>query len=321
MKIVDEYEKIEEKGNLKIEKTLDKDNVTADDLENLKFTVQNEDGKYLYIENDVVKTSDEKKEISLGEFKEESGKYVLEFNDIPTGDYTVKETQSNIEGYELVYVKEGTTELQKDNDGAYEASTATVENGEDTTVEIVDKYELERGDLTIEKTLDKDNITDDDLENLKFTVKAGADNKEHAGEYLYIGTDGKVAYSADKVEIALKDFTKGTDGKYTLTFEDIVTGSYSVTETQSNIPGYELKSVKINGIDVTDNNAYSTNANVTTNGAEVKIVDEYEKIVEKADIEFVKVSESDTSEKLEGSKYALYIKVVKMQTVLQKFCD
>ena len=111
---------------------------------------------------------------------------------------------------------------------------------EETTVEIEDKYDFERGTLTIEKTLDKDNITDDDLENLKFTVKAGADNKEHAGEYLYIDDNGKVAYSEQPVEIALKDFTKGTDGKYTLTFEDIVTGDYVVSETQSNIPGYEL---------------------------------------------------------------------------------
>ena len=55
-----------------------------------------------------------------------------------------------------------------------------------------------------------------------------------------IDKDGNL--SDEKVELTLKDggFEKGEDGKYTKTYENIAPGKYTVTETDSDVEGYDF---------------------------------------------------------------------------------
>ena len=93
------------------------------------------------------------------------------------------------------------------------------------------------GKLIITKSVDGGNITESEFEGaLKFEVKT-EDGK-------WLDKDGNV--SDTKVELTLKDggFVKGSDGKYTKTFENVPAGKYTVTETNSDVAGYKLVSNK-----------------------------------------------------------------------------
>ncbi|SKA69778.1 hypothetical protein SAMN02745111_01908, partial [Eubacterium uniforme] len=299
--IEDKYKEIIETGDLTIKKTIDGENITEDDLKNLKFTVQNEDGKYLYKEDGKVKTSKDKVEIALGEFdKNNDGTYTLTFEDIEVGKYTVKETQANIEGYDIEYVKMNGSEVSEGTDKAYTSNTVLTKDGKTVTIE--DAYKVQTGDLEIRKTIDGENITEDDLENLKFTVQ------NEAGEYLY-KEDGKVKTSKDKHEIALGEFDKNNDGTYSLKFEDIEVGKYTVKETQANIEGYELEYVRMNGSEVSEgtDKAYTTNTVLTKDGKTVTIEDKYKEIIETGDLEIKKTidGENITEDDLENLKFTV----------------
>uniref|UniRef100_UPI002591F92C hypothetical protein n=1 Tax=uncultured Eubacterium sp. TaxID=165185 RepID=UPI002591F92C len=286
--IEDKYKEIVETGDLEIKKTIDGENIIEDDLENLKFTVQNEAGEYLYKEDGKVKTSKDKVEIKLGDFdKNTDGTYSLKFEDIEVGKYTVKETQANIEGYELEYVKMNGSEVSEGTDKAYTTNTVVTKDGKTVTIE--DKYKeiVETGDLEIKKTIDGENITEDDLENLKFTVQ------NEKGEYLSKDKDGKVVTSKDKVEIALGEFDKNNDGTYSLKFEDIEVGKYTVKETQANIEGYDIEYVEMDGkkVNASNDDSFTTNAVVTKDGKVLEIVDAYK--VQTGDLEIKKTLDGD----------------------------
>ncbi|SKA69782.1 hypothetical protein SAMN02745111_01909, partial [Eubacterium uniforme] len=273
--IEDKYKEIIETGDLEIKKTIDGENITEDDLENLKFTVQNEAGEYLYKEDGKVKTSKDKHEIALGEFdKNNDGTYSLKFEDIEVGKYTVKETQANIEGYDIEYVEMDGKKVNASNDDSFTTNAVVTKDGK--VLEIVDAYKVQTGDLEIKKTLDGDNIVEDDFENLKFTVQ------NEAGEYLFKDANGNVKTSRDKHEIKLGDFDKNSNGTYTLKFENIEIGEYTVKETQANVEGYELEYVKMNGQKVSEGNddSYTANTVLTKDGKTVEIEDKYKKVKE-----------------------------------------
>ncbi len=224
VELKDVYEEAPETTKLFITKTVDGDNITESEFEGaLKFTVQNEDGKYLDKDG---KLSDEKVELTLkdgGFVKGDDGKYTKTFTNVAAGKYTVTETNSDVDGYDLVK-DQSTTEGE-----------ATVEDGKTATVELKDVYEEapETTKLVITKTVDGDNITESEFEGaLKFTVQ-NEDGK-------YLDKDGKL--SDEKVELTLKDggFVKVDDGKYTKIFTNVAAGKYTVTETNSDVDGYDL---------------------------------------------------------------------------------
>ena len=158
--------------------------------------------------------------------------------------------------------------------------------GGTATVALSDTYEEqgpETGDLVITKTVDGLNITESEFEGaLKFTVQ-NADGK-------YLDKDGNL--SDEKVELTLKDggFVKGEDGTYTKTFEGVAPGTYTVTETNSDVEGYDL----VSGQSTTSGEG----AVVAGGTATVALSDTYEEITHS-----VKVSKTDIAdgEEVEGA--------------------
>ncbi|MBQ8983905.1 MAG: hypothetical protein IJ079_10000 [Lachnospiraceae bacterium] len=101
-------------------------------------------------------------------------------------------------------------------------------------VEMVD--ELNVGTLVITKTVDGLNVTDEERAgDLKFTVQ----NED--GKYLDV--DGDLHDTA--VEYTLSQFTKGTNGTYSLSFKNVPLGKYITTEVNPKIEGYDLESTSI----------------------------------------------------------------------------
>ncbi|MCH5324643.1 MAG: hypothetical protein J1E39_05445, partial [Eubacterium sp.] len=209
----DSYEEV---GNLTITKSIDGLNVTDEEKAGgLKFTVRNKDGKYLDIDGTL---HDEIVEITLDKFTQRDGIYVLEFTDIPVGEYTVTETNTEIEGYKFISEESATSD------------SAEVKHKQTAEIGLSDSYE-EVGNLKITKSIDGLNVTDEEKAGgLKFTVR----NKD--GKYLDV--DGSL--HDEIVEITLDKFTQKADGTYELIFTDIAVGEYTVTETNTEIDGYRF---------------------------------------------------------------------------------
>ncbi|SKA62372.1 Cna protein B-type domain-containing protein, partial [Eubacterium uniforme] len=269
-------------AKLELNKTIDGENITEDDLKNLKFTVQDDGGKYLYKDSEGnVKISKTKVEISLGEFdKDMYGMYSYVFEDVEFGEYTITETQANIEGYDIKYVKMNGQEVKEGTDKSYSTNIVLTRAGK--TLWIEDAYKVQTGDLELTKTIDGKNVTEDDLENLKFTVQ------NEAGEYLSKDKDGKVVTSKEKVEIALGEFDKNNDGTYSLKFEDIEVGKYTVKETQANIEGYDIEYVEMDGkkVNASEDKSFTSTTVVTKDGKVIEIVDAYK--AQTGDLELTK---------------------------------
>ena len=258
----DDYKNIEKTGNLELTKTI-KGEITKEELEGaLTFVIKTEDGKYLKANKTLTENANEAV-LTLKDFTEveEAKKYTLTLEGIDLGNYTVTETTKDITGkeYTVKYAVNGGD--QKDGKEA----KAEVKDGETTKVDFEDNYTNvteEKGNLIITKTVDGDNITESEFNGaLKFTVQ-NADGK-------YLDADGKL--SDAKVELTMKDggFDKGEDGKYTKTFKDVKPGKYTVTETNSDVAGYNL--VK----DQSTTNGEATVENGKT--ATIELKDVYEK--------------------------------------------
>ena len=101
-------------------------------------------------------------------------------------------------------------------------------------VEMVD--ELNAGILVITKTIDGLNVTDAERTGaLKFTVQ-NADGK-------YLNVNGGLSDTA--IEYTLSQFTKGANGAYSLTFQNVPIGKYTTKEVNAEIEGYDLESTSI----------------------------------------------------------------------------
>ncbi|MBQ9317814.1 MAG: hypothetical protein IJ203_13470, partial [Atopobiaceae bacterium] len=225
VELKDVYEEKSTTGKLVIEKTVDGLNVTESEFEGaLKFTVKNEDGKWLDKDG---KVCDDEQVLTLKDFtKGDGGKYTLTFDEVEQGTYTVTETNSDVEGYDLVK-GQSTTSGEK-----------AVVAGGTATVELKDVYEEkapETGDLKITKTFGGD-VTKEEVAKgaITFEVKT-ADGK-------WLDKDGKP--SDKKVELTLgasDGFVASADGlTWTKEFTGVPAGKYTVTESNSEIVGYEL---------------------------------------------------------------------------------
>ncbi|SDM06602.1 hypothetical protein SAMN04487833_1601, partial [Sarcina sp. DSM 11001] len=274
----DDYTNIPEpkKGNLELVKTI-KGVITPEEAAGLlTFVIStkvNEDGtevtKYLKADKTLTDSADDAV-IRLDAFEKAAGvggttEYVLKFEDIDLGTYTVTETTADIDGKEYTVTHKLGTE-----DEATEGPevSAEVTDGETTRVEFEDDYHYETGSLTIKKSVGGD-VTEEEAEGaLKFEVKVTfTENGEDVTKWL--DKDGKLHDEA--VELTIKDGFVTTDGgkTYTKTFAEAVVGDYEVTETNTTIPGYNF----ISGQSVT------TAGTTITKGVEetVEIKDEYEK--------------------------------------------
>lgn len=201
-------------GNLIIEKTIDKDHVTEEDKTHLVFTVAGPNWQ-----NPVT--------VPYSSFT--NGKY--SFTNVIPGEYTVTEVNPQIPGYNLTFTTTaGNTkqEVLPDQNGNY-VVYSKVESGNDTTVAITDAYALKVGKLILEKTFDKDEITQEDKDNLKFTV------------------EGKNTGYKETFQYNDKRFVNGK-----LTLENMLPDTYTVHEVNPSIEGYDVTvTAAVNGNDVT----------------------------------------------------------------------
>lgn len=194
----------EETGSLTFTKTFDGYNVTDQDKNNITFTVKDKDGKVVT-------------EVSLGKMtKGSDGKYTYTVANLTPGNYTVTENNAdNVDGYTLVM-----------NESVTSKGTNVVKD-KDVTVELKDKYTPktpeqpteEKGSLTFTKTFGGDNVTEEDLKNISFTV-TGPNN--YSETYPLSSMQQK-------------------DGTYSKTLTGLTTGNYTVTENNADkVEGYTL---------------------------------------------------------------------------------
>ena len=214
-----------EKGSLTFTKTFDGYNVTEADLNNISFTVTGPDNY--------------SKTFTLGDIKQNDGTYSKTLTGLAIGEYTVTENKADkVEGYTLVTKDNVTgdkTEVSKTSD------KANVTAGGAATIALKNIYSQNKGKLTFTKTFDGYNVTDQDKNNITFTVK------DKTGKMI--------------TTVKLGDMTKGSDGKYTYTVENLTPGDYTVTENNADsIKGYSLVTKE----NVKDNGKYSVTSDSKT---------------------------------------------------------
>ena len=228
---------VPETGKLVITKTIEGD-VTKEEAEGaLQFTITTTvDGKTNYVKADGSLTT-EQTLVGLKSFAYENGKYTLELDKLTTGSYSVTETITDIKGYTLAGVS-----YKVDNGNESDGKTARISVDKDTTTTVAytDKYEKEEtapetGKLVITKTIEGD-VTKEEAEGaLQFTITTTVDGKTN-----YVKADGSL--TTEQTLVGLKSFAY-ENGKYTLELDKLTTGSYSVTETITDIKGYTLAGV------------------------------------------------------------------------------
>ncbi|MCR4691698.1 MAG: prealbumin-like fold domain-containing protein [Lachnospiraceae bacterium] len=220
---------VRKEGYLTVTKHISGD-ITAEEAEGaLRFEIRDETGSlaeqgkaYYTLKNDFTKGAD--------------GVYTLK-KKLPTGNYTVKETLYDVNGYAL---KSITYQVKKDtdtaattvDDGKANGAVAQVEEEKNTTVAIDDVYTRDMGTLKITKTI-KGDVTKEEAEGaLQFKVSS-------------IDKDGKVVGTPDVY--TLKQFTyDAATGKYVLTLP-VPTGSYRIEESIYDIDGYAV-AVKVTDV-------------------------------------------------------------------------
>jgi hypothetical protein len=196
----------QDKGKLTFTKTFDGYNVTDQDKNNITFTVKDKDGKVVTVKD---KDGNVVTEVSLGKMtKGSDGKYTYTVENLTPGDYTVTENHADsMTGYNFV---------QKDS---VTSGKTTVTSDNTSTIDLSDVYTQKKGTLTFTKTFGGD-VTKADLSNITFTITGPKD------------------FTTQTVK--LSDMTKGNDGKYTYTLDNLEWGTYTVKETNSSVNGYTL---------------------------------------------------------------------------------
>ncbi len=174
------------------------------------------------------------------------GTYTLNLSDVPTGNYHVKETVYDVDGYDTESVEytvtSGTTTSAVSN-GQANGANAAVSQGKTTTISVTDDYKKQTGVLLITKTI-KGDVTKEEAEGaLQFKV-----------------TDTATGISKT---YTLKEFrydasSTATEKKYTLSLPQTI-GVYEVEETVYDINGYVTASVK-----------YSVNGSAQTSGTKAQ---------------------------------------------------
>lgn len=177
-------------------------------------------------------------EVSLGKMtKGSDGKYTYTVENLTPGDYTVTENHADsMTGYNFV---------QKDS---VTSGKTTVTSDNTSTIDLSDVYTQKKGTLTFTKTFGGD-VTKADLSNITFTIT------------------GPKGFTPQTVK--LSGMTKGNDGKYTYTLDNLEWGTYTVKETNSSVNGYTLdKTSHIEGdvtVDATHLEGDANTINLTDN--------------------------------------------------------
>lgn len=191
-----------DKGNLKITKTVESDvPIPEDQLKAITFTVTNN-------------ATQESHDYTLEDFDHSGGIYTKILENLAVGDYTVTETQYDMDGFvtkSITYQINGNGEVELVKEGKptdQTAPTATVEKGQTTTVTYKDVYKaIPKGSLVIEKIVN-------------------GLNWEKLPEYISFTVTGPNGY---KRTITADEFNKNGNS-YTYTIDDLEMGEYTVTE-------------------------------------------------------------------------------------------
>ena len=245
------------KGNFVLTKTISGP-VTKDEAEGaIRFEVTtsalNNNGetvkKWLTSEGTL---SDTQSELKLTDnnvtYDEAANKYTFKFNDIDIGDYTVKETTTDIN------VKEVTVTYSVTNEGGQPGTaaegneiTVVVDAQKTTTVDFADDYIATGGPLTITKTFkgDADKLSQTQKGEVTFRV-TGPD-----------GYDTTFTYA---------DMTEGSK-----TLEELMPGEYRVEESNQFFDGYTCATTYQVGSES------SQKVDLTADGASISVTNTYTK--------------------------------------------
>ena len=216
----------EEKGNLKITKTI-KGDITDEDFTGLTFTVK--------------KGTDVVGEYTLGkDFKLNAGVYEKTIEDLPVGtDYSVTESLHTKDGKTVTVKYTVTAGSGTPVYGSGEtAGSVAVNKNETTTVAYENDYKYsDSGSIKLTKTFDGEitDLTDAVKNGITFTVKKGS---KKIGDYT------------------LADFTPNA-GVYEKTIEGLPTGTdYSVTESLYSAEGKSVEvTYKVNSSEAVKGNS------------------------------------------------------------------
>ncbi|MCH5324644.1 MAG: hypothetical protein J1E39_05450, partial [Eubacterium sp.] len=265
----DSYEAI---GNLKITKSIDGLNVTDEEKAGgLKFTVRNKDGKYLDIDGTL---HDEIVEITLDKFtQKDDGTYELVFTDIVVGEYTVTETNTEIDGYKFVS-EESTT-----NGSAEVKSNETVEIALKDSYEKIVSVTINKKDIANDEEIEGAKLEMFDKDNNKIDEWISEKGKTHTIEGLKPGEEYilRETVTPDGYETATEiTFTVDENGEVTVvsgkdgSVEDgvLIVNDTKISESEPETPDNNTNvndSDKDNGEDEPNNDNTDSSDNVDNN--------------------------------------------------------
>lgn len=201
-------------GELIITKTI-KGDVTREEAEGaLRFKVTNNDTGFV-------------QKFTLKDFKynKKTGVWTLKLP-AAAGGYTVEETVSDVDGFDIVSVKY-TVDGGKKQTGS--SAKAEVASGKSTTVAFEDAYNKKKGRLRITKS-----------------VWGGVSREEAEASLVFTVTDNK---TGKKTDYKLKDFKYDANRNQYYLELDLPYGSYTVEETDYTIPDHylETNTVSVDG--------------------------------------------------------------------------
>ena len=250
-----------ETGSLKFTKSFAGDEISEENLQKIKFTVKKE--------GETTGTS-----FDLSQMTKSGQVYEKQLDDLTPGKYTVTEENAGVTGYSLTK----TYEVNGSKSAAAEGNV--VKNGT-LTIAITNTYNEDKGSLKFTKSFAGDEISEENLKKIKFTVK-----KE--GE-----TTG--------TSFGLSDMTKSGQ-VYEKQLDDLTLGKYTVTETNAGVTGYSLtKTYEVNGSTST-----AAEGNVVKNEIlTIKITNTYSQ--DKGSLKFTKSFAGDeiSEENLKKIKFAV----------------
>ncbi|MCR5624668.1 MAG: hypothetical protein K6G11_05425, partial [Lachnospiraceae bacterium] len=270
--------------------------VTESDKNNLSFEVTNTKTGT----TETIKITDERFKV------DNNGVYTLELDKVNgeaidgTAEYTVKEVNFAITGYEVVEASytltngDGSTANGK-AEKTDTSITAKVKTGNDgtSTVNFLDEYE-KVGKIIITKTI-KGSVSEEEAKGaLKFTVTKTSE-----------GSNPEIT------NLTLKDFTKNSDGTYTYIIDKVKkTDTFTITETDYDVDGHLITSLT-NTVNGTTSEGNTTTLQGTTGEQTVDFEDVYEK--DQGMLHFTKVgdytedvADAETLLPIAGAEFAVY---------------
>ena len=198
---------VPETGSLKFTKSFAGDKISEENLKKIKFTVKKE--------GETTGTS-----FSLSDMTKSGQVYEKQLDDLTPGKYTVIEENADVTGYSL-------TKTYEVNGSTSTAAEGNVVKNGTLTIKITNTYSQDKGSLKFTKSFTGDEISEENLKKIKFTVK-----KE--GE-----TTG--------TSFSLSDMTKSGQ-VYEKQLDDLTPGKYTVIEENAGVTGYSLtKTYEVNG--------------------------------------------------------------------------